>query len=166
MAGHTRIAVIGVGNEFRRDDGVGWAVVDRLRGRAARRPLPAGTVLDVCDGDPGRLIGLWEWVGLAVVVDAAHAHPGKPGRVHRIELDSGWLNQPPTTSSHGMGLGEAVELSRVLGRLPGRLVVYAVEVGDSSLGTAMSGAVAAVVDPLAASVEDEIAHYSDAVARG
>lgn len=65
-----------------------------------------------------------------------------------------------------MGLGEAVELSRVLGRLPGRLVVYAVEVGDSSLGTAMSGAVAGVVDPLAASVEDEIAHYSDAVAQG
>ncbi|MFZ3573044.1 hydrogenase maturation protease [Streptomyces sp. BH097] len=166
MAARTRIAVIGVGNEFRRDDGVGWAVVDRLREHAVRRPLPAGTVLATCDGDPGRLIGLWEGAALAVLVDAAHAHPGQPGRVHRIELDAERLNQPPTTSSHGLGLGEAVELARVLGRLPGRLVVYAVEGGDSSLGTHMSGAVAAVVDPLAASVEDEIVRHRDAAARG
>ncbi|WP_306322086.1 MULTISPECIES: hydrogenase maturation protease [unclassified Streptomyces] len=166
MAPGTRIAVIGVGNEFRRDDGIGWAVVERLRERAARRPLPAGTVLGTCEGDPGRLIGLWEGAGLAVVVDAAHAHPGQPGRVHRIELDAERLNQPPTTSSHGLGLGEAVELARVLGRLPGRLVVFAVEGGDSSLGTHMSRAVADVVGPLAASVEDEIVRYRDAAARG
>ncbi|MGP3769868.1 hydrogenase maturation protease [Streptomyces sp. SDT5-1] len=166
MAAATRIAVIGVGNEFRRDDGVGWAVVERLRAHAVGRPLPPGTVLATCDGDPGRLIGLWEGAGLVVVVDAAHAHPGQPGRVHRIELDAERLNRPPTTSSHGLGLGEAVELARVLGRLPQRLVVYAVEGGDSSLGTAMSGAVAAVVGPLTDSVEDEIVRYRDAAARG
>ncbi|GAA2348514.1 hydrogenase maturation protease [Streptomyces kunmingensis] len=166
MDGRTRIAVIGVGNDFRRDDGIGWAVVERLREHAERRPLPLGTVLATCDGDPGRLIGLWEGAGLAVVVDAAHAHPGRPGRTHRIELDSERLNQPPTTSSHGLGLGEAVELARVLGRLPGHLVVYAVEGVDSSLGTTMSGAVTAVIDPLAASVEDEIVRYRDAAARG
>jgi len=156
MRTRTRIAVVGVGNEFRRDDGVGWAVVARLRERAERRPLPAGTVLATCDGDPGRLMGLWEDAGLAVVVDAAHAHPGHPGRVHRLELGSGRLAPPQTTSSHGLGLGEAVELARVLGRLPPRLVVYAVEGAESSLGTGFSPAVAAAVEPLADSVEDEI----------
>ncbi|KOU57491.1 peptidase M52 [Streptomyces sp. MMG1533] len=159
MTTRTRIAVIGVGNEFRRDDGVGWAVVARLRKRAEDRPLPPGTVLATCDGDPGRLIGLWEDAALAVVVDAAHAHPGRPGRVHRLELDAGRLEQPPTTSSHGLGLGEAVELARVLGRLPSRLVVYAAEGADGSLGTGLSPAVAAVVEPLAVSVEDEIARH-------
>ncbi|WP_372351288.1 hydrogenase maturation protease [Streptomyces sp. KL116D] len=166
MDGRTRIAVIGVGNEFRRDDAIGCAVVRRLRERAAHRPLPAGTALATCDGDPGHLIGLWEGAGFAVVVDAAHAHPGRPGRVHRIELDSERLNRSPTTSSHGMGLGEAVELARVLGRLPDRLVVYAVEGADSSLGTEMSRAVAATVEPLATMVEDEIVRHRDAAARG
>lgn len=43
MSGPTRsarIAIIGVGNEFRHDDGVAWAVIARLRERAVGRPLP------------------------------------------------------------------------------------------------------------------------------
>ncbi|RCH61652.1 peptidase M52 [Streptomyces sp. SDr-06] len=164
MTIRTRIAVIGVGNDFRRDDGVGWAVIDRLRERAAARPLPAGTVLATRDGDPVRLINLWEGADLAVVVDAAHAHPARPGHVHHLELDARRL-QTPATSSHGLGLGEAVELARVLGRLPGRLVVYAVEGADSSLGTGLSEAVGEVVQRLAEEVEAEITRHRDAAAR-
>jgi len=157
MRACTRIAVVGVGNEFRRDDGVGWAVVARLRERATRRSWPPDVVLATCDGDPARLIGLWEGARLAVVVDAAHAHPGTPGRVHRLELDAGLLDRPPTTSSHGLGLGEAVELARMLGLLPEHLVVYAVEGADGDFGTGLSLAVAASVDPIADAVEGEIA---------
>ncbi|MBD0842180.1 hydrogenase maturation protease [Streptomyces sp. TRM68416] len=155
MSRRARIAVIGVGNEFRRDDGVGWAVIDRLRARE----LPADAVLATCDGDPGRLIGLWEGARLAVVVDAAHTHPGSPGRVHRLALDAGLLPPPSATSSHGLGLGEAVELARVLGLLPERLIVYAVEGADSDYGTGLSPAVAAAVAPLAEAVEAELTPY-------
>ncbi|MGW6316487.1 MULTISPECIES: hydrogenase maturation protease [unclassified Streptomyces] len=166
MSTRTRIAVIGVGNEFRRDDGVGWAVIARLRERAAVRPLPPGVLLATCDGDPARLIGLWEGADLAVVVDAAHAHPARPGLVHRLALDAEALDRPRTTSSHGLGLGEAVELARVLGRLPGRLVVYAVEGADDALGTGFSAAVEPVVAPLAEDIENEIVQHRDAAARG
>ncbi|MFE7607058.1 hydrogenase maturation protease [Streptomyces celluloflavus] len=166
MAVSTRIAVIGVGNEFRRDDGVGFAVIARLREHAVGRPLPAGTRLSSCDGDPGRLIGLWEDAELAVVVDAAHAHPAHPGRIHRLELDQHGSWQSGTASTHGLGLGEAVELSRSLGRMPGHLVVYAVEGADSALGTGLTTAVAAAVEPLAERVEADIMRHRDVLARG
>ncbi|MBX9360600.1 hydrogenase maturation protease [Streptomyces sp. WAC04114] len=166
MGRHPRITVIGVGNEFRRDDGVGWAVAARLLERAGSRALPAGTVVATCDGDPARLIGLWEGADLAVVVDAAHAEPAHPGLVHRIELDAERLAQSPATSSHGLGLGEAVELARVLGRLPGHLVVYAVEGADTSAGAGLTPAVEGVVQPLLASIQDEIARHRVARARG
>ncbi|MEI5525579.1 hydrogenase maturation protease [Streptomyces brasiliscabiei] len=165
MARDRRIAVIGVGNEFRRDDGVGAAVVAGLREQADGLPLPPCTVLAVCDGDPARLIGLWEDAGLAVVVDAAHAHPGHPGRVHRLELDAGQSARSGSTSSHGLGLGEAVELARALGRLPGRLVVYAVEGADGSFGTGLSPAVTASLEPLVDTVRDEITRYRSASGR-
>ncbi|BAU87853.1 hydrogenase maturation protease [Streptomyces laurentii] len=163
MAVPTRITVVGVGNEFRRDDGLGPAVITRLKEGRATRPLPPGTVLASSDGDPGRLIGLWEEAGLAVVVDAAHVHPGCPGRVHRLELGEHGVRRPGAASTHGLGLGEAVELSRVLGRLPAHLIVYAVESGDGSLGTGLTKAVAAVVEPLARRIEKDIAEYHAAV---
>ena len=163
----TRIAVIGVGNEFRHDDGVGWAVVARLAERAAERPLPGATALRTCDGDPARLITLWEDLDLAIVVDAARAHPGHPGRLHRLKLDSRQLSQTGSaTSSHGLGLGDAVELARELDRLPGQLVVYAIEGADSSLGTGLSAHVAAIVEPLTERIAEEIAlHVGSAGSR-
>ncbi|MFE3323542.1 hydrogenase maturation protease [Streptomyces sp. NPDC059176] len=156
MEPRTRIALIGLGNGFRRDDGVGRAVVDALCGRAVEQPLPPGVALGTCDDDAVRLVGLWHEADLAVVVDACHAHPGHPGRVTRLELDAERLVRPADRRVCGRVLHEAVELSRMLGRLPRRLVVYAVQGADASLGTGLSPAVAAMVEPIAASVEGEI----------
>jgi hydrogenase maturation protease len=65
--------VIGVGNEFRRDDGAGPAVIARLRGL-----VPPGVDLVVTDGEPTRLIEAWTGAALAVVVDAVRAQPPRP----------------------------------------------------------------------------------------
>ncbi|MEX2984226.1 hydrogenase maturation protease [Streptomyces sp. C36] len=157
MAISPRVTVIGVGNEFRRDDGVGPVVVARLRERAAHGGLPAGIRLVCCDGEPGRLIDLWEGAETALVVDAAHAHPGRPGRIHRLEPTRYEAWRAGTASSHGLGLGEAVELARALDRLPRRLVVHAVEGADGSLGTGLTPAVAAAIGPLTERIERDIA---------
>ncbi|GGZ96037.1 hypothetical protein GCM10010389_39100 [Streptomyces echinoruber] len=46
---------------------------------------------------------------IVVVVDAAHAEPPRPGRVHRLALDDTRWERPGMASSHGFGPGEAVE---------------------------------------------------------
>ena len=46
--------VIGLGNEYRRDDGAGLAVVTSLRGR-----VPPDVELVLTDGEPTRLIEAW-----------------------------------------------------------------------------------------------------------
>ncbi|MFE0036247.1 hydrogenase maturation protease [Streptomyces sp. NPDC059015] len=152
----TRIALIGLGSDSRRDDGVGWGVVDALRERAVERPLPPEVELETCNGEPARLVGLWHDVDLAVVVTSAHAYPGEPGRVVRREFDTDGLSLPATGEPHGRVLSEALELSRLLGRLPGRLMVYAVQGVDSSLGTGLSPTLAAMVESLADCVEQEL----------
>ena len=75
--------VIGIGNEFRRDDGAGPAVVSALRDLAP----PPGVELMITDGEPARLIEAWTGARLAVVVDAVRAQPPRPGRVHRFVVD-------------------------------------------------------------------------------
>jgi hydrogenase maturation protease len=84
--------------------------------------------------------------------------------VHRIELAGEKLRQSGQTSSHGLGLGEAVELSRTLGRLPTRLVVFAVEGQDHTLGTGLTAPVAEVVEPLVQRIEEEIVGFRTAPA--
>lgn len=173
MAIPTRVAVIGVGDALRRDDGVALAVVAALRERAATCPLPPGTAVATCDGDPGRLIRLWAGADLAVVLDTAQARAAVPARVRRRELDAADFRPflPARSCScsraRALGLGEAVELARALGRLPDRLVEYAVEGAARTRGTGLSPAVAALVEPLARSVEAEIGrHRAASAARG
>ncbi|WP_405009797.1 hydrogenase maturation protease [Kitasatospora sp. NBC_01539] len=165
MSSAARAVVIGVGNEYRRDDGVGPAVVARLSERLERLPVPHGPALVVCDGDPARLIGHWEGTDLAVVVDAAHAHPGQPGRVHRLVVDGrGFARADGATSSHGLGLGDAVGLARELNRLPRLLVVYAVEGADCTHGTGLSTPVLGAVETLVERIAGQLARYRGSAA--
>lgn len=138
--------VIGVGNEFRRDDGVGPAV--------ARAVSALGVRAEITDGDPVRLMEAWADADLVVVVDAVRCTPARPGRVHRMSfLGTGGS----ATSSHGFGVPEAVELAEALDRLPRRLVVLAVEVSDVAFGPGLSAPVAAAVPELVREVLREVA---------
>lgn len=56
------------------------------------------------------------------------------------------------TSSHGLGVPEAVELGEALDRLPERLVVLTVEAADIGYGLGLTEPVAAAVPALVADV--------------
>lgn len=148
-----RVVVVGIGNPFRRDDGAGPAVVEALRGR-----VPDGTVLAVSDGEPGRLLDLWAAGDTVVVVDTVRARPADPGRLHRLPLHgtADAHAAPAPASTHRLGLGETVALAGVLGRLPRRLVVHAVEGDDFGYGTGTGPAVTAALSPLAERVLHEV----------
>lgn len=118
--------VIGIGNEFRRDDGAWLAVIAGLR---ALQPGDAGlsrVTLVVSDGEPGRLIDLWQDAGLAVAIDAVRDSRLPPGHPCRLAVDGLAGLVDSAISSHGIGLGDTVELARAIGRLPARLTVLAV----------------------------------------
>ena len=139
--------VIGIGNEFRRDDGAGPAVLARLHGR-----VPAGVELLVSDGEPARLIEAWAGAALAVIVDAVQAEPAVPGRLHRLVLHQAGAAEVRPVSSHGLGLDSAIGLAQALDRMPGTLIVHAVEAADLGQGPGLTPPIAAVVDTLADAV--------------
>ena len=147
-----RVVVIGVGNEFRRDDGIGPEVLSRLPGQVAE-----SVQLVLSDGDPARLIEAWTGASLAVVIDAVLADQPVPGRLHRMALDRPDDAQPQPVSSHGLGLSEAIGLARALDRMPGRLIIHAVEAADLGQGIGLTPAVAAAADALTAAVLRDLA---------
>jgi hydrogenase maturation protease len=147
-----RTVVIGVGNPYRADDGVGPAVVALLERRRVESAVLAHSL-----GEATGLIELWTGADLAIVVDAVLAEPAHPGRVHRLVVHRPPAERGRAASSHGLDLGEAVELARVLDRLPGELVLYAVEVDRVGYGEGLSGPVARAGERLAGDIAAELA---------
>jgi hydrogenase maturation protease len=147
------VTVIGVGNSFRRDDGVGPAVAAAVDARA----IPGVRVVtDVVE--PTGLLDAWADVDLAIVVDAATSAPSAPGRIHRCTKDQ--FVAAPTVSSHGVDLATVIALGEALDRMPGRLVLFAVEVADTGYGAGLTPKVEAAVGRAAAAVMGEIGRGS------
>lgn len=102
------------------------------------------------------ILNAWEGADLAIVVDAA-ASGAPAGTVHRLDVDDAPLTRDlARCSSHGVGLAEAIELGKALGRLPTRLVVYAIEAKNFETGAPLSSEVAAAASDVVRRIEAEI----------
>jgi hydrogenase maturation protease len=162
--------VVGIGNPFRRDDGVGAVVADRVR-----QARPPGVRVVELDGEPARLVDAWAGAPVAIVIDAMRSGAA-PGTLRRAELATTGCRDDRTgvsgsaapvrpASTHACSLGDAVDLGRALDRVPARLVLYTVEGRDFADGPGLSEPVAAVVpDVVARVVADATAPVAKATA--
>jgi hydrogenase maturation protease len=158
-AGGRRVVVIGVGNEFRRDDGIGPEVLSRLREHFGAAPdAGAETTVQLVnsDGEPTSMIEAWTGASLAVVVDAVVADPPAPGRLHRFAVGRDEAFGAHAVSSHGLGAEEAIGLAAELGRMPDHLVIHAVEAADVGYGVGLTAAVSAAAAALTAAILRDI----------
>jgi hydrogenase maturation protease len=142
--------VIGIGNPYRRDDGVGPAVAERVAAALDPSDHPRVRVYEH-DGEPAGLLDRWEGAEMAIVVDSVRTG-ARVGTVHRIALGNATHTPATAGSTHGLGLGDAVELARAVGRLPATLLVYGIEAGDTRDGVGLGDAVAAAADEVAAEI--------------
>jgi hydrogenase maturation protease len=148
------VLVIGVGNRFGADDGVGPAVIDRVR------QLCPETATVETDGEAARLVEAWDDADLVVLVDAVRSGAA-PGTVHRLVIERGDPAEDlggacAPTSSHAAGVAEAWALGEALDRTPARLVVLGVEGADFGPGHRLSDEVARAVPGTARAARDEI----------
>ncbi|MDR3472940.1 MAG: hydrogenase maturation protease [Devosia sp.] len=153
-----RALVVGFGNPDRGDDAAGPLVVRALAGRIAARVLEA-------HGDALALIDEWRGAEALVLIDAA-APMGCPGRIHSVDIAAADLPRDLSVgSTHAFGLPEAVALSRRLGSLPPRAMVYAIEGVRFDPGAPVSPEVAGAIADVAARVQAFAAAVRGAMGR-
>ena len=132
MSARQSLRVIGLGNAYRCDDGVGLHVA-----RALRRRLPWANVIET-SGEATDLMELWRDADRVVLIDAT-VSDAPAGTVRRLDL---LVIDPPAvgfrSSSHTFGLAHAVTLARALCRLPGSLFAYGIEAKDLGYGHSLS----------------------------
>lgn len=143
-----RRLLIGIGNPFRRDDGVGIQVAKRI---LAMKPAEFEVLTQA--GEGAALMESWSGAEQIVVVDAVRSH-STPGRVHEIDASS---QRVPSEffhySSHAFGVAEAIELARTLNQLPPRVVVIGIEGQDFSEGVGLTPEVETAVEKTVARIK-------------
>ncbi len=152
--------VIGLGNDWRGDDGAGPEAARRLGGQ-------------VLSGEPVGLVEALDGADEVVLVDALSSGRSRRNRARvrggREPLPVRLFGAP---STHALGLAEAVELARSLGRLPRRVLVYGIEGAGFGYGKGLSPeverAVARVVEEVAVVHEkhltEDLVHKLEALA--
>jgi len=145
------VLLIGVGNEYRSDDGLGIYAVREIR----RRRIPGVVVMEQ-GGEGAELMDAWQGYDRVIIVDALRSAAGS-GDVHRIDATAG---QIPANlvhySSHSFGVMEAIEMSRLLNRLPGTLVLFGIEGKQFDVGPGLTDEVLRNMPLMLSSIEEEV----------
>jgi hydrogenase maturation protease len=142
---------VGIGNAWRSDDAAGLAAARLLHGA-----LPAGVEVLEREGEPSGLLDAFEGADAVWLVDAVSSGAA-PGTVHRFDAAAGPLPAGQfATSTHHLGLDEAIELARALGRLPARLVVFGVAGARFDTGDVLTPEVEAGVARAAEAIREEV----------
>jgi hydrogenase maturation protease len=125
--------IIGIGNDFRRDDGAG-RVVARLV--AANAPSAVRVIEE--SGEGAALIEAWRGAEAVILIDAVHSG-APPGFIHQFDAHAKPIPRNFFQhSSHAFSVAEAVELARELGQLPRRLIVFGIEGENYGAGEELS----------------------------
>lgn len=150
------VRVLGIGNRFRRDDGIGPAVIDVLAPEVGD-----GVDARTCLCEPATLIEAIRDARAVILVDASA--PGvTPGRIRRFSTATGVPGWQHAASTHGVSLNQALELAHALGAAPDTVVVYAVEGADFGHGEGLSPTLAAALPGLKRALCREIATLREA----
>ena len=155
------VVVVAIGNEWRCDDGVGRAVVERVAERCSGQHFCAGLRTEMLT-DPLDLLGCWDGADLAVVVDATRSGV-VPGTISSLDLDQAGPGAGRPASTHGVGVAGVLRLARAVDRAPSRAVLIGVEGEQFGHGTELSPPVSAAVEDAATVITELVAEVAGCV---
>jgi len=145
------VQIIACGNPGRGDDAAGWRVAERLRELGLEA---LGVGIKRCTGDATALLRELPGDGDIILLDAVMTGAA-PGTIHH------WDGIPPfqirkPSSTHALGVAEALKLAMSLGRLPKSLQVFGIEAEQFELGSPLSPRVKQATEDLAQRIQTSI----------
>jgi hydrogenase maturation protease len=158
-----RLTVIGIGNPWASDDGVGPKAIEQLEA-ACIAGYPDSTTQVAFITARHADIGLLDVLASServILVDALFSG-APPGTIYCEEWQPDLLNSRgiERASSHGMGVKELLELAAALGKLPGQVQLWGIEVESTEPGNVLSpkigSALPVLIEQLGRAVEDAL----------
>jgi hydrogenase maturation protease len=142
------LLLLGIGNGFRKDDGLGPEVLKQLQSAQLQGAKLAGVQLQVQSGEGSSLMAAWQGYEQVVLVDAV-CSGALPGTIFELEASEQVI---PSRffhySTHAFSVAEAIEMAKALGELPQSLTLFGIEGADFGSGTGLSPIVTAALPEL------------------
>ncbi len=154
-----KILVLALGNSLRGDDGVGSAVLERLKETAV---FPSHITL-IDGGTPGLETALiLQGYDSVIVIDAANIG-AKPGTWRRFPLTDVSLAQQANMNGtlHDAGFAEALALAEALNILPPEIILYAIQPESVDWEIGLSDAVQQAIPAICQQIQAELARVED-----
>lgn len=136
-----KFLILGIGNKFRSDDGAGVVAAEKVKELGIDN-----FDVKIVDGEGTDIMEAWNGYDNVIIIDAVQKNKSA-GKVHELNaneqiLESDFFNY----SSHAFGLAEAINVSKVIHKLPRFLIVYGIEGDHFQFDTKLTGKVEKAVD--------------------
>lgn len=152
MSDQKSILIVGIGNPYRCDDGIGPLIAKHLGNMI---PEKVDVLSDIKDGLS--LMDLWEKYDCVYLIDAVKSG-GAPGRMYRFDASTEDLphNFFTNYSTHSINIPEIIALAGNLNLLPEELIIYGVEGKDFRMGKELSEEVRLSISSVAGCIKNEL----------
>lgn len=145
-----KVRVIGLGNEWSGDDAVGLIAAQKLR----EKKIP-GIEVRITDVPDWEMFEQLEADDVLIFIDACEAG-GEAGAIYRLHSDEIKQRGVRHCSSHGLGLSHWLSMAEVLGKKTGRVLIYAIEITDLTMGSGLSKEVENAIPKVLVMIENQI----------
>lgn len=136
-----KFLILGIGNKFRSDDGAGVVAAEKVKQLGMDK-----FDVKILDGEGTEIMEAWKDYDDVIIIDAVQKN-GSAGKIHEINandmvLESDFFNY----SSHAFGLAEAINVAKVINKLPKFLIVYGIEGAHFQFDTKLTAKVEKAVN--------------------
>lgn len=125
------IRILGIGSPFG-DDQLGWKAIDLLSDRQELQKI----YLEKCDRPGVSLLSLMKNADTVFLIDAIRSNDAV-GKIHRwqdVEIETKYH----PTSSHAMGIAEALQLAKALQEIPKSVILFGIEMDENNYASSLS----------------------------
>lgn len=144
-----RVRVVGIGSP-NGDDAIGMETVRQLQ-----KEMGECAGVELCIADSGqRLLDHIDPSAKLILIDALAGE--NPGTIHRLTWPDQRIAALCPTSTHALGVPQALELAAAIGQLPQRVVIYAIEIDRAEPASGMSPFVGPALAELISLIQSEI----------
>jgi len=145
------IILIGIGNEFRGDDGAGLFIVRALKAKGLN-----GVAVKEYSGEGMGLMDVWRDFKKVILFDAVSSE-AEAGTIFRVEVPKETIPKEAfCCSTHTFSIADVIQMAQTLNRLPEKLIVYGVEGKTFEQGPGLSPEVKTAARKVVEQVAEEI----------